>query len=85
MSENYALSKPREDLYKAALELLKNPYLGTSKPDSGGGGGGQGDISYLSADGAIEIPWLRFPPECGECGFPDVYWSKHGCFGGCCK
>lgn len=81
----YALTETRKDEWELAKDLLKNPYIGVEQPDNGGGGGGAGDISYLSADGAIDIPWLRFPPEIGECGFPEVYWPKHGGFGGCCK
>lgn len=30
-SEDYAISKPREELYKKAMEMLKNPYLQTDK------------------------------------------------------
>lgn len=73
MTENYSLSKPREELYKAAQELLKNPYLGTSTPDP------QQETSRLSSDAAISIPYLRFPPMPGESGFPEAYWTDHIC------
>lgn len=78
MADNYALSKPREDLYKAAEDLLKNPYLATSMPDPEGGGEDPGDnpVSHLSADAAITIPWLRIEPECGKFGFPEAYWLE---------
>lgn len=77
MADNYALSKPREDLYKSAEELLKNPYLATSKPDEGGGvDPGDNPISHLSADAAITIPWLRIEPEYGKFGFPEAYWVE---------
>lgn len=86
MADNYALSKPREDLYKAAEDLLKNPYLATSTPDPEGGGEDPGDdpTAHLSADAAISIPWLREVPEAGRFGFPEVYWPTHS-FGGCCR
>lgn len=80
MAESYALSKPREDLYKAALELLKNPYLGTSKPDYSDDPELSGNTDpSLAKDPSITIPWLRCPPLEGECGFPAVYWSTHRC------
>ena len=86
MADNYALSKPREDLYKAAEDLLKNPYLATSTPDPEGGGEDPGEdpTAHLSSDAAISIPWLREVPEAGRFGFPEVYWPTHG-FGGCCR
>ena len=84
MADNYALSKPREDLYKAAEDLLKNPYLATSEPDEEGGGGTPEDEeARLSSDAAISIPWLREVPEAGRFGFPEVYWPTHGFGGGC--
>ena len=78
MAESYALSKPREELYKAALELLKNPYLGTSKPDYSDDPELSGDADpTLAGDPSVTIPWLRCPPLPGECGFPGRYWSTH--------
>lgn len=78
MAENYALSKPREELYKAAQELLKNPYLGTSTPDYSDDPELSGDVDdSLAKDPSITIPWLRLPPLEGECGFPGRYWSTH--------
>lgn len=79
MAENYALSEPRKKLFEQAVELLKNPYLGTSEPDYSDGPELSGNTGYqLSADPAITIPWLRLPPLPGECGFPAVYWTTHG-------
>lgn len=78
MAENYALSKPREDLYKAALELLKNPYIGTTTPDYSDDPDLSGDSDFsLARDPSVTIPWLRCPPIAGECGFPAVYWTTH--------
>ena len=78
MAENYALSKPREELYKAAQELLKNPYLGTSTPDYSDDPELSGDVDdSLAKDPSVTIPWLRLPPLPGECGFPGRYWGTH--------
>lgn len=33
MTEDYALSEPREKQYEEAAELLKDPYIGVSRPD----------------------------------------------------
>lgn len=78
MAENYALSKPREELYKAAQELLKNPYLGTSTPDYSDDPELSSDVvDSLAKDPSITIPWLRFPPLPGEYGFPCRYWGTH--------
>ena len=72
MTEDYALSKPREELYKAAQELLKNPYLGTSTPD-------YSDDPELSSmtqhdhDAAISMPWLKFPTMPFDTGFYKPY------------
>lgn len=78
MAESYALSKPREELYKAAQELLKNPYLGTSTPDYSDDPELSGDVDdSLAKDPSITIPWLRLPPLEGECGFPGRYWGTH--------
>lgn len=77
MAQNYALSDARKDEWKIAADLLKNPYIGTD-PVSPEGGGVQPDdpVSYLSADAAITIPWLRIEPECGKFGFPEAYWVE---------
>ena len=33
MTESYSLSEPRKIQYEEAAELLKDPYIGVSKPD----------------------------------------------------
>lgn len=33
MTEQYSLTEPRKMSYEEAVELLKNPYIATSKPD----------------------------------------------------
>lgn len=74
MTEDFALSEPRQKQYEEASELLKNPYLGTSEPD-------YSDDPDLSAtqihvqDGAITVPWLKFPPLPFDTGFPQAYWN----------
>lgn len=55
---DYALDKAREKAYDNAQELLKNPYIGTSKPDY------SDDPSIDPGprqDGAVAMPFLRFP------------------------
>lgn len=75
MTEDYALSKPREKQYVEASELLKNPYLGTSEPD-------YSDDPELSSTidfnkyAAITVPWLKFQPLPYDDGFPEAYWSN---------
>lgn len=74
MTEDFALSEPRQKQYEEASELLKNPYLGTSEPD-------YSDDPELSAthtnvkDGAITVPWLKFQPLPFDTGFPQAYWN----------
>ena len=78
MTEAYALSEPREKLFEQAVELLKNPYLGTSEPDYSDDPELSGTTGYhLSADPAITIPWLRVVPQWGKFGFPETYWPFH--------
>jgi len=75
-SEDWALTEPREKLYDQAAELLKNPYLGVSRPDYSDDPdlSGRTDLSGVGGT-KIDIPWLRFPPMPWEEGFPEVYWS----------
>lgn len=68
-SEDYALTKPREDLYKTAVDLLKTPYLATSKPDYSDDPAAAEEAKKRS-DSSISMPWLRMPGEVGEYGFP---------------
>lgn len=80
LSEDYSLgqndSSPRQKLYDQAAELLKNPYLGVSRPDYSDDPdlSGRTDLSGVGGT-KIDIPWLRFPPMPFEEGFPEVYWS----------
>ena len=74
MAENYALSKPREELYKAAQELLKNPYLGTSEPDYSDDPTLSGDTNLnKDHDAAITMPWMKFPAMPYDTGFWQPY------------
>ena len=71
-AENYALTEPRKELYSDAKELLKDPYIGVSKPD-------YSDDPELSSmnqatyDSAISMPWMKFPAEPFDTGFWQVY------------
>ncbi|WP_407450938.1 hypothetical protein [Fibrobacter sp.] len=71
MADDYALSEPRKMQYEEAVELLKDPYLGVSKPD-------YSDDPTIdpgsAADAAISMPWLKFPPTFYS-GFPQAYWK----------
>lgn len=74
MTEGYSLTEPRELAYKQALELLKNPYIGTSKPDYGDDPdlSGRTDLSAFR-DAAITLPFQRFPSVPYEDGFWEPY------------
>ena len=74
MTENYALTEPREKLYQTAVDLLKNPYIGVSKPDYSDDPelSGRTDLT-ATHDAAITIPWQKFPSLPFDSGFWDVY------------
>ena len=74
MAENYALSEPRKKQYEEAQELLKNPYIGVSKPDYSTDPdlSGRTDLS-ATHDAEISIPWQKFPAEIFDTGFAKVY------------
>ena len=74
MTEDYSLSKSREKQYDEAAALLKDPYIGVSKPDYSD----DPDLSALNIttqDAAITVPWLKFPPMPFDEGFPQAYWT----------
>ena len=72
MADNYALSEPRQKGYDEAVELLKNPYLATSKPDNEPTPGP--DVpSYVNTDASIKLPYQRFPAFPMSNGFWQVY------------
>ena len=74
MTEDYSLSKSREKQYDEAAALLKDPYIGVSKPDYSA----DPDLSALNIttqDAAITVPWLKFPPMPFDEGFPQAYWT----------
>lgn len=72
MTPGFALDENRKKQYEEATELLKNPYIGVSKPD-------YSDDPELSSttqydhDSAISIPWMKFPAEPFDTGFWQVY------------
>lgn len=74
MADEYALSEPRKKQYEEAAELLKNPYLGTSKPDYSDSPelSGRTDLS-AQPDAAISVPWQKFPAFPFDEGFPQAY------------
>lgn len=72
MTEDFALSEPREKQYEEAAELLKDPYIGVSKPDYSG----DPELSSMNQatyDSAISMPWMKFPAEPFDTGFWQVY------------
>lgn len=72
MTEDFALSEPREKQYEEAAELLKDPYIGVSKPDYSG----DPELSSMTQhdhDAAISMPWMKFPAEPFDTGFWQVY------------
>ena len=72
MTEDYALSEPREKQYEEAAALLKDPYIGVSKPDYSD----DPDLSaktMSSTDAAISMPWMKFPAQPFDTGFWQVY------------
>lgn len=74
MTEDYSLSEPRKAGYEEAVELLKNPYVGTSRPDYSDDPDLSGRTDLNSThDDSIKIPFQRFPSEIWEYGFPQVY------------
>ena len=74
MTEDFALSEPRKKQYEEAAELLKNPYLGVSKPDYSDDPTLSGDTSLSNVnDGAVTMPWQKFPAVPFDTGFAQVY------------
>lgn len=75
-SSEIALDEPRKELFSAANELLKNPYLATPTPD-------YSDDPELSSDtrltvfedAALTLPWQRILPTAGASGFIHPYMS----------
>lgn len=71
-SPAYALDEARKGEYEKALEMLKNPYLGTSKPD-------YSDDPEIAPkptqDAAIAMPYLRFPNENGFISGDKQIWA----------
>lgn len=72
MTGDYALDENRKKQFETAVELLKNPYLATSKPDNQPTPGP--DVpSFVSADASIRLPYQRFPAFPMSNGFWQVY------------
>lgn len=80
MTEDYALSEPRQKQYEEAAAMLKDPYIATGKPDYSD----DPSLSSLTAktsDSAISMPWMKFPAMPFDNGFWQVYayeWEKMG-------
>ena len=78
MTPGFALDENRKKQYEEAADLLKDPYIGVSKPD-------YSDDPELSSmtqydhDAAISLPWMKFPAQPFDTGFWQVYpyyrWS----------
>ena len=74
MAEDYALSEPRKKQYEEAAQLLKTPYLGVSRPDYSDDPQLSSDTSLSNVnDGAITMPWQKFPAVPFDTGFAQVY------------
>jgi len=71
MTEDFALSEPRKKQYEEARDLLKNPYIGVTKPDYSDDPTLSADTSLSNVnDGAITLPWLKLPAVPFDTGFP---------------
>ena len=75
MTEDFALSEPREKQYEEARDMLKNPILGTSLPDYSDDPSLSSLTTKARYDSAISVPWLKFQPMPFDDGFPEAYWS----------
>lgn len=74
MTEDFALSEPRKKQYEEARDLLKNPYIGVTKPDYSDDPTLSADTSLSNVnDGAITLPWLKLPAVPFDTGFPQAY------------
>lgn len=74
MTEDYALSDPRKKQYEEARDLLKNPYIGVSRPDYSDDPELSGNTSLSGLwDGAIKMPWQKFPAMPFDEGFVQVW------------
>lgn len=61
MTENYALSKPRENLFLEAQDYLKDPKIGPSIPDYSDDPELSGNTDLTSySDGSLSLPYLKF-------------------------
>ena len=72
MTPSFALDENRKKQYEEATELLKNPYIGVSKPDYSD----DPELSNMTQhdyDAAISMPWLKFPTMPFDTGFYKPY------------
>lgn len=60
-TEDFALTKPRENLFEEAQEYLKDPKIGVSTPDYSDDPdlSGRTDLTAYN-DGALSLPFLKF-------------------------
>ena len=75
MTASFALDENRKKQYEEAAELLKNPYIGVSKPDYSDDPSLSSLTTKARYDSAISVPWLKFQPMPFDDGFPEAYWS----------
>lgn len=74
MTESYSLSEPRQKQYEEAAELLKDPYIGVSKPDYSDDPELSGDTALnMTTDSAVTMPWMKFPAQPFDTGFWQPY------------
>ena len=77
-ADNYALSEPRKFEFEEAMKLLKEVDIGPSAPDYSNLTPEEeeqyGDlIDQQKTDGAVSMPFLKFPPWPGDQGFAQIW------------
>ena len=60
-------------MYEEAKELLKNPYMATTKPDYADDSELSSKAMSADVDPAISMPWLKFPTMPFDTGFYKPY------------
>lgn len=74
MTGDYALDENRKKQWEEAQGLLKDPFIGTERPDYSDDPelSGRTDLSSRG-DGAITMPWQKFPAVPFDEGFCQVW------------
>lgn len=73
-SKDIGLDDPRKAAYEEAKELLKSPFIGTSKPDYSDSAELSADTSLsTNTDNALTLPYQRIQTEFPNYGFDAPY------------